>query len=254
MRLIELRFAVQFGQWRTKVPEHLKFPNVQCNLNSRSHNLLIHGVTVERLCWYPLAQRLQVVPVTPGLQTHCPDDWLQLLPRDPTGWQAHAEIRWTDAIDRLCNIISSHKLLQPFTPADPSVLFFGNLLRLWLFPHHIYLSDQSQFVPAIHSKSLATLFREIHTARDSCDTYRFAMSFNKSFQTNEKIGRMRASPMLQPSPNSNLSTSPQDFLINVLLEWALASITSFVSNWCGSEMITVALPTSATSQVNVVCC
>ena len=48
---------------------------------------------MDLLCWYPLAHRLQVRPVTPVLQTHWPDVWLQLLPNEPTGWQPQPAIQ-----------------------------------------------------------------------------------------------------------------------------------------------------------------
>lgn len=35
-------------------------------------NILMQGAMGDRLCWYPLAQRLHVIPVTPSLQGHCP--------------------------------------------------------------------------------------------------------------------------------------------------------------------------------------
>lgn len=50
----------------------------------------MQGATGERLCWKPLAQRLQVRPVTPSLHGHCPVVWLQVLPAAPTGWQSQA--------------------------------------------------------------------------------------------------------------------------------------------------------------------
>lgn len=48
-------------------------------------DLLIHGAICDRLCWYPLAHRLHVKPVTPSLHGHCPDVWLQVLPDEPIG-------------------------------------------------------------------------------------------------------------------------------------------------------------------------
>lgn len=50
----------------------------------------MQGATGDRLCWKPLAQRLQVRPVTPSLHGHCPVVWLQVLPAAPTGWQSQA--------------------------------------------------------------------------------------------------------------------------------------------------------------------
>lgn len=52
----------------------------------------MQGATGERLCWYPLAQRLQVMPVTPSLQGHWPVVWLHVLPAAPTGWQSQAGV------------------------------------------------------------------------------------------------------------------------------------------------------------------
>ena len=49
------------------------------------------GAICDRLCWYPLAHLLQVSPVTPSLQGHCPVVWLQVTPDAPIGWQSHAE-------------------------------------------------------------------------------------------------------------------------------------------------------------------
>lgn len=51
----------------------------------------MQGAIGERLCWYPLAQRLQVTPVTPSLQGHCPVVWLQVRPDAPTGWHSHSD-------------------------------------------------------------------------------------------------------------------------------------------------------------------
>lgn len=53
-------------------------------------NLLIQGAIWDWLCWYPLAHLLQVNPVTPSLQGHCPDVLLQVFPVDPIGWQSQA--------------------------------------------------------------------------------------------------------------------------------------------------------------------
>lgn len=50
----------------------------------------MHGWSGERLCWYPFEHWLQVKPVTPSLQIHCPLLWLQLRESEPTGWQLHA--------------------------------------------------------------------------------------------------------------------------------------------------------------------
>lgn len=52
----------------------------------------MQGATGERLCWYPLAQRLHVMPVTPSLQGHWPVVWLHVLPAAPTGWQSQAGV------------------------------------------------------------------------------------------------------------------------------------------------------------------
>lgn len=49
----------------------------------------------ERLCWKPGAQRLQVAPVTPILQAHCPLVWLQVLPVAPIGW--HWQAAWGES-------------------------------------------------------------------------------------------------------------------------------------------------------------
>lgn len=51
----------------------------------------MQGAMGERLCWKPLAQRLQVTPVTPSLHGHWPVVWLHVFPAAPTGWQSHAE-------------------------------------------------------------------------------------------------------------------------------------------------------------------
>lgn len=50
----------------------------------------MQGAMGDRLCWNPLAQRLQVSPVTPSLQGHWPVVWLHVFPAAPTGWQSHA--------------------------------------------------------------------------------------------------------------------------------------------------------------------
>jgi hypothetical protein len=49
----------------------------------------MHGAMGDPLCWYPLAHLLHSRPVTPSLQGHWPDVWLQILPEAPTGWQLH---------------------------------------------------------------------------------------------------------------------------------------------------------------------
>lgn len=56
---------------------------------------LMQGAICDRLCWYPLAQRLHVMPMTPSLQGHCPVAWLQVFPEAPTGWQSHAAKKQT---------------------------------------------------------------------------------------------------------------------------------------------------------------
>lgn len=50
----------------------------------------MQGAMGDRLCWYPLAHRLHVIPVTPSLQGHCPVVWLQVRPDAPTGWHSHS--------------------------------------------------------------------------------------------------------------------------------------------------------------------
>lgn len=50
----------------------------------------MQGATVDLLWVYPLAHRLQVVPVTPSLQGHWPFVWLQVNPEEPTGWHSQA--------------------------------------------------------------------------------------------------------------------------------------------------------------------
>lgn len=44
----------------------------------------VQGATLERVCWYPFAQRLHFFPVTPSLHGHCPVVGLQNFPADPT--------------------------------------------------------------------------------------------------------------------------------------------------------------------------
>lgn len=51
---------------------------------------LMQGAMCDLDCWYPLAQRLQVIPVTPSLQGHWPLVWLQVFPEAPIGWQSQA--------------------------------------------------------------------------------------------------------------------------------------------------------------------
>ena len=53
-------------------------------------NILMQGAIGDRLCWYPLAQRLHVVPVTPSLHGHWPVVWLHVRPDAPTGWHSHS--------------------------------------------------------------------------------------------------------------------------------------------------------------------
>ena len=78
----------------------------------------MQGATGERLCWKPLAQRLQVRPVTPSLHGHCPVVWLQVLPAAPTGWQSQAgqereESLWLNGRQRMVEAhLSSMVLLD----------------------------------------------------------------------------------------------------------------------------------------------
>ncbi len=85
---------------------------MQCKQNSNiinmsnswySNGLLIHGAMVERLCWYPFAQRLHVSPVTPSLHGHWPVVWLQTVPDEPTGWQLHAVLE--DIKDKMVKFV-----------------------------------------------------------------------------------------------------------------------------------------------------
>lgn len=75
---------------------HLKICEVRCwpiiSYNGRGYSLM-QGAIWERLCWYPLAHRLHVMPTTPSLHGHCPDAWLQVFPEAPIGWQSQAGTR-----------------------------------------------------------------------------------------------------------------------------------------------------------------
>lgn len=85
-------------RWKAQTPGALQSPQLAGWIRppclgrqpSPSGDSLMQGATGERLCWKPLAQRLQVRPVTPSLHGHCPVVWLQVLPAAPTGWQSQA--------------------------------------------------------------------------------------------------------------------------------------------------------------------